>query len=273
MSIKKIFIFSLMVILLSLSFFHYSRGYFITTINAPFAYSGNIDAMFNMSIGYRLRNDSEMEMKWLHKAAEKGDGGAMYNLGLHYEDMGRLDDSIYWLTSAANTGRLTAMYNLGLLNHKIGNKEESIKWYTKSAEGGFSDAIYNLGLVYYLDGSVDKAASWFKILAEQKDSAAQDMLGSCLLINNPKQAAYWFEKSYDQGNLGGMMHFAKCCMLGLGIEKDFNRAISILKEIKEKILSQDHLIRDRGLPLSLVEKSINQQIELIENAIKDKKEL
>lgn len=73
-------------------------------------------------------------------------------------------------------------------------------------------------------------------LAEVGIDEAQEEIGYRLLSDNKydesklKEAAEWFSMAADQGNLYGMFNLASMYKMGLGVERDYEKAFSLFKE-------------------------------------------
>lgn len=115
------------------------------------------DGSADFSTGMKAYGDEDYEeaLKWLIKAAEKGNDDAQFLLGIMY-DSGK--------------------------GMKKPNHQEAVKWYKEAAKEGHTDAQINLG-VLYLEGRVEdvpkdykKAFRLFLDAAEKGDVLAQNNL-------------------------------------------------------------------------------------------------
>lgn len=96
---------------------------------------------------YVKKNKTRME-RYYNKAIRLGDGNAMYNMGLYYKNKNDYDKMMYHFRSAVRKNNDKAMYELGL--HYKNNKKYRcmVKYYTKSAELGNVKSMYELASYY-----------------------------------------------------------------------------------------------------------------------------
>lgn len=81
------------------------------------------------------------------------------------------------------------------------NHEQAIEWYIKSANGGYGYAQNVFGILY-----------------EEGEIVPQ----------NCTEAAKWYQKAADQGNINGLYNLACLYLYGQeGIEKDYERAFKL----------------------------------------------
>jgi localization factor PodJL len=124
-------------------------------------------------------------VRFLTKAAEKGQPVAQFRLGSMYEHAEGvatdLAKSAHWYEMAANQGNRKAMHNLavfyatGALGRK--NMGEAARWFEKAAALGVRDSQFNLAyLCESGDGvprDLESAYKWYSIAATDGDKEAK----------------------------------------------------------------------------------------------------
>ena len=126
--------------------------------------------------------------------------------------------AIYWIATQKDTFSIEKLEHATSLGYAYANKrladyyrkgehvqqnfKESIKYYQRAAELGNSEAQTIIGEVYS-KGMVEYPVSWI-------------------------DAVYWFEKSAQQGNLNAIRHLFFCYLNGIGIERNYDKAFSLI---------------------------------------------
>ena len=117
------------------------------------AKQGHPTAMYCLSNLYYFRDEDEMSVKWLQKAAEHGQANAQ--------------------------NKIAEYFLYGNYDFKK-DEEEAVKWFRKAAEQQLAAAQYNLGHCYNngygVEKNEDEAFKWFHLAAERGDKAAKDFL-------------------------------------------------------------------------------------------------
>ena len=138
---------------------------------------------FDYLYGRGVKQDIELGVKWIRKAAGQGDAGSQHNLGYIYANgLGvatNSSEAFKWYRTAAEQGfsgsqfEVGARYNLGL--GVTQDFVEGVKWLTKSAEQGYASAQNNLGACYQNGDGVAKdyieAYKWFNLALAQVGDA------------------------------------------------------------------------------------------------------
>ena len=120
----------------------------------------------------------------------KADGGpdSCYVLGImYYKGEGVTADkaeAVKWLRKAADKGNVRAQYNLGMMYDKGDGVPQSLKeaanWYRKAAENGHVQSQFNLGLMYTNGEGVPKdrkeAVKWLRKAAKKGHVNARKLL-------------------------------------------------------------------------------------------------
>lgn len=143
---------------------------------------------------------------------------------------------------AAKKGDPEAQLNMGRALIELKTHEDSLaafEWMTKSAEQGNSYAMNNIGM-FYLSGDIVKkdealGIEWLKRAALAKLDLAQFTLGKNYYYGNrpfPEdndKAVFWLSEAADQGFIQAECLLAKCYQNGYGVNKDYEKAINLLK--------------------------------------------
>jgi TPR repeat protein len=168
--------------------------------------------------GWGVEQNDEECIRWLLKAAERGDEEAQNTLGVCYEHGGggveqNDAEAIRWYLEAAKQGSGAAQYNLALC-YDYGrcieqNDAEAIKWYLMAAEKGVKAAQTALAFRYedgwYAEKDEKEAVKWYRKAAKQGDVNAQYKLGGFYLEEkgverNVIKAMKWYRKAAEQGH-------------------------------------------------------------------------
>jgi TPR repeat protein len=160
-----------------------------------------IRGWYDKGLGLYKQGNYTEAIKWLTKAAEKGDVDAQFGVGMCYVNgQGVTSDhaeGMKWWTMAAEQDHLYAQAHLGqfyLLGVGI-EKDPTLaaKWLTKAAEKGYAESQYLLGMCYDNGWGVktdaEMAINWLKKSAEQNYEKAQVLLDKL----NTKATEYYLK--------------------------------------------------------------------------------
>ena len=164
-------------------------------------------------------NPSEA-IRWLRKAAEKGNAKAQSDLGIVLMHAGKDTEAIQWLQKAAEAGISRSQNNLGVLL-ALGRGQQkdlkaALKWLSEAAQTD-TLAQYNLGLLYIRGVGVmqdeEKGAKW--LISSEKLGVEQASLLLGLLydmgvgvIVSFTEAERWYRTAIDSGNEGAVFNLA-----------------------------------------------------------------
>lgn len=193
------------------------------------AEQGNANGQFRLGCYYMygvgVEENKSFAVELIRKAAEQGHVAAQYELGIDYmEGYGVAADEpegVRWIHAAAKSGNIDAQIKMGVfcsegigVEHK--NREEGIRWFKMAADAGSIEALNWLGGAYR--GKDDeKAFYYFKTGAEKGDP----------------YAVYDMALFYLKGNV---------------VEKDEEKAISMLREAAESgVYEAEEVLADMGL--------------------------
>ena len=135
-----------------------------------------------------------------------------FNLAVNYEfgQLGSVQDiskAVSFYTKAAERGLSKAQHNLALLyEHGKGvsvNQKKAIFWYTKAAEQGLTKSQFNLAQLYSSEN-----------------------------VGNFKEAIRWYEECKETEFMG-KFQLGLLIHMGIGIDKDEDRGLRLLREAAE----------------------------------------
>lgn len=210
----------------------------------------------------------------IQSAAESGDAAAQYRLGLMYEEGKgvRQDDAsaLRWYRKSAVQGNPDAQYRLGRIYEEgkgiSQDNSFALRWYRKSAGQGNSDAEYSLGMMYEKGQGVgqdnEQAARCYSVSADhgnpeakerlkerkwdllvraslKNDSDAQYELGRMCLDSSgaghdEEEAARWFLKAAEQGNISAQYSLGQMYYHGTGVTQDDAEAVKWYQKAAEQ---------------------------------------
>jgi hypothetical protein len=129
-------------------------------------------------------------------------------------------------------------YEFGQLG-SVKDVSKALSFYTKSAEKGLSKAQHNLALMYENGKGVSidqqKAIFWYTKAAQQGLSLSQFNLAqiySSDSVGNFKEAIKWYEECKETEFMG-KFQLGLLIHMGIGIDKDEDRGLRLLREAAE----------------------------------------
>ena len=200
---------------------------------------------------YFPRGDAETLVKWVRRAAERGDASAQIFFGfLCAQGLGmtkNIVEASKWLKKAAEKGDAEAIsvlidwYSAGeYVEQDFG---EAMKWALIAAEQlNDADAQRILGLWYSSGHGVAldavKAAGWFQKAAAQGDATAQCLLAICYRDGrgvqvDPTKMVEWLQKAAERGHVAAQFALAGCYQDGSGVTKDIVAATAWYRKAAE----------------------------------------
>lgn len=192
-------------------------------------------------------------------AAEKNHPAALWAIGFmyykgyigtDYKKAFRYFHKAMKLGSAAALNSIGLIYLNGTVPHIKQNKEKAIKFFELAIEKNNIFALNNLGLIYEKKGDLEKAFNLYLQASEKNESWASNKLGEFyrkgkFVKKDMKKAFYYYTKSNEDAmfdiaawakyNLA--VYFYKNGNPEASVEKDINKAISLLEEASE-VLSE-----------------------------------
>lgn len=170
--------------------------------------------------------DETAGVKWLRRAAEKGNVAAQLRLAEALRDgrPGPKDDTqaFEWFKRAAESGNAAAQNDLGIVfmrGHGVEKDEQqSVHWFRLASEQGLSEAQNNLAVAYDqghgVEQSYELARQWYLKAAEQHNSFAEYRLGLLCEqgLGGEKDAAAarkWYEAAAGHGSEDAAVRLGK----------------------------------------------------------------
>jgi len=198
------------------------------------AEGGNAAAQLKLARAYEsgvgISQDDQLAALWYRKAAEQGNSEAQDSLGAKYL-----------------TGQGAER-----------NKEEAVKWFRKSARQGNASAMYRLGAAYYNGDGVPindgLSYAWFLLAKEAGNQGAREAVqradselkpGTIIsafekiaemyeqggsLPENPAEAARWWSKAAEKGDVDAQIALAIKMINGQGVPQDLARGRHLCSE-------------------------------------------
>lgn len=218
---------------------------------------GSADAEVELGVLYHegiiVKQRHEKAFKYFRSAANKNHPLGQYYLavcylhgkGVKYNDKHAVD----WMKKAADQNDVYAQAELGNF-YMLGeittqDFELGIKYIKEAAKQGFVEAQIGLAKCYATGYGVErdyqKAFNYYLSAAQSNKPYAAYQVGSYLLTGrvglrpDPTSAFPWFLKAAELGDADGQAQMAYLYLLGVGIERNFDKGIAWLhKAIKQK---------------------------------------
>lgn len=139
----------------------------------------------------------------------------------------------------AEKGDLRAINCLGraFLSGRGGSAQDAkqaFECFQKAAELGLVDAIANVGFCYKngrgVEIDMENAKKYYREAAELKSPWAMRAIADCCLAEQDfEEAALWYERGVENGEIYAMENLAKLLDEGKGTEKDIERATELYR--------------------------------------------
>ena len=208
--------------------------------------------------GYGTQQDYTKALAYFLRADALNDSNSRFELG-HLYEYGKgvdknIDKALDYYRLAAKEGDADAQYKIDLLTGTLSaserntnfetaldytygytrevNNQQAIKYYQLAADEGSVVSEYNIG--YLLETTMptkqySQAAQYFIKSAEAGNIYAQTVLASNYLLGigvkvDKKKSAYWEAKAAEQGNLSSIKETANNYYLGIGVDKNYKTA-------------------------------------------------
>jgi TPR repeat protein len=209
------------------------------------AEKGDVISQHFLGISFLGLKDLEMAAKWFEKAAEQGYADAQMKLGLQLlTGQGIPEDKvkgIEWIRKAAEQGYTRAQFYMGDFTE---DKIKAAEWFFQAAKQGDTDALHeltilaeqeniqaqkNLFFMYFKGVGVPKDKEqwnkWQEKLLKHDPDTQLYMGKACIEYKEYKEAAEWFTKAAEQGNMDAQYELGVLYLNGDGITKDSDKAI------------------------------------------------
>jgi predicted acylesterase/phospholipase RssA len=182
-------------------------------------------------------------------------------------------DDVVELSRAAAQGDVKAQYELGKRNRSsFEDHAEALIWSLKAAEQGHALAQVTVA-ISYLQGlgtpvNVPEGIRWIRKAAQGGDGMAQCYMGvfcstgvTNLVPKDYSEAARWYQKGAEQGNVSAMKQLAYLYENGVGVVKDVVEAYK-LYTLAETQLGKT--LRSEKISESEVKETIEHELEDIQ---------
>lgn len=181
------------------------------------AEEGDVDAQYTLGLWLSptvskkgtydyIINDEELAFQWMERAANAGDARAIVELANMYMSSETKKDEkkgFNCYKQGAEMGDKRAHCQLALCyagGYGVDkNEKEVLSWMSQSANNGYAPAMFELGTMYHQ--------------------------GTCGLPQDIVKAIYWYKKAAKAGSSNAMVNLGYCYENGIGVEKDFWKAI------------------------------------------------
>ena len=122
--------------------------------------------------------------------------------------------------------------------------DEATKWLQLACDGSFAQPYVLIGRMYemgvYGEKNISQAISWYKKAEQIGSPFAEFFLGCCYandeILPDPAKAVEYYGKASDAGLMEAKLELAKCCLQGIGMEEDKEKAFSLFSEIANRWL-------------------------------------
>lgn len=209
-------------------------------------------AMHNLGVAYNtgkgVPKDHAQAAQWFKKGVEKGYTKSMLSLGNLYQDGKGVtkdeNEAIRLFRMAIELGNEDAKFNLANLYYVKRDYTEAIQLYRSCYEDdGDAEAAGMLGLMYR-DGNgterdVAKAIKHLSVAAEHNHLRFIKKLAE--IYSSPKyghedivQAAVWYGKAADKGDMESCRELGKRYVYGNGVRTDVRKGLELLKKAADK---------------------------------------
>ena len=207
---------------------------------------------------------------WFEKASEKGEVMAtnclseMYSKGTGVpEDQERAVELLEQVANSEENWTYTTSFSLGML-YEFGrfldyvqeiDYVKALKWYKKAEQDNYNGAqksvhrvlktIYKTANNYRTgdngyEKNEEEAIKYYKLVAEDEDAENESVIDACyflgtIMSNNETkeddaEAASWYEKAVEEGDIYAMHNLAYMYECGLGVSQDYEKAIKLYKQ-------------------------------------------
>jgi len=245
----------------------------------------NVVAMISLAIKYEDMKDYDTAYFYTKKAVEYNYPRAINYLGyLHMMGMGAVRDFSLGYKNylrAAHAGNAPACCNVGDCYYFGTGIEKDINeaflWYARAAKLNYPNGIANLGYCYLTGEGTDKnkpkAMRYLEYAAAEYNLPfAQFALGKEYVLRGEteedfKAAIKWLTKAANNNYLRAFYELAYCYHIGLGVEKDEQKAEEYYSKALELGYKGNHYTYDSRLTPKVDNESIESLIEKAKQGI------
>lgn len=197
--------------------------------------------------GKRIPTNLKKAYALILKAADLGNLGAIRTLiDLHAQE-GHWQQALPYIEKAAALDDLKSIIRLSdfYLDGQFVEQDVSkgLKWQTKAAEMGDKDAQFNLALIYHkghygIPRDIKKAIYWYEKAVAQNVLDAITNLGAIFMNSQDKseqeRAFHLLNRACEAGDIYAAFNIGNCYKLGIGVEKDSQKALECYKQAFKK---------------------------------------
>jgi uncharacterized protein len=227
---------------------------------------GDAEAQYELARAYAnglyTKQDISLAMEWWLKSAEQGNPKAQFQIGLSYDEgkwvVSNKQLAIEWYQQAARQGITQALFNFSCVLWELRRREQAVsKWFELSGSGNLN-AQNNLAVCHATGRGVarsyEAALSWFEKSASKGHVLAHYNLGVLYAAGPPKShclAAFHWQQAASKGHPLSQYHLGNCYLNGVGVDKDYPKAIRLLSTAAKGLVLRDdsnpryHLDLDR----------------------------
>lgn len=204
------------------------------------AAEGDLSSMTEIGKIYNQNRQENTAKIWWRKAAVQNDAEAQYLLGkselYKNESLAKT-----WLEKAAAQNYAPAQLELAGLYFYEKDNVQALNLVQQAADQGYSQGEMALGIIYLsgrfgIEKDLLKAKEYLEKAVAQEDTEAYYYMGDYYRMDGDDQdyskAREWYQKSADDGNKYGTAALANMYILGDGVEKDHEKALSLIKATK-----------------------------------------
>lgn len=203
-----------------------AKEYFDRSVAVNSSSSGN--AQFELAhlyeYGKGVDKDLLKALEHYQKAAKQGDADAQYKFDLHTGKISQSERNVNFEKALDHTYGYT-----GSINY-----DKAIKYYQLAADEGHSTSIYNIGYLLTESSPIKRyteAANYFEKAANLGNVYAQSSLASIYFSGKGvekdlEKAFYWEKKAAELGHLDSVKEIAYSYYKGYGVAKNFKHAVT-----------------------------------------------
>lgn len=180
--------------------------------------------------------------KAFKRSALKGYAPAEYALGVFYDNAisvrQNYNKAVAYYESAAKQDYAPAQNNYGVICMINSNMRDALNWFKKSAEQDYPPAQYNLAYCY-VSTDFEEFIYWLKKSAKNDYPIAEYNLAA-LYITGPENYRHvergvsMLEELAEGGCKMSLNDLATCYSIGLGVEKDMEKALELMQKAADK---------------------------------------
>jgi TPR repeat protein len=174
------------------------------------AEAGDVASQVSLASGYKDNKEYRLAAMWFRKAADLGDVQAQYRLGLLFSE-----------------GKGVAK-----------DEKQAVTWYMGAAGQGMPEAEDCLGLDYVLGEGVprdfDLGLRWLRAAAGQGNADAQIQLADDYAFYGLPDHLFWAQQAASKGDVQSMKELAYSYYYGSGVRQDYGQAANWFQKLADQ---------------------------------------